>query len=507
MAKTPPDEIDQMIEDMEKFRILQHQYFNCPTEETLEILMAVGRKIDASPMIIYGNKEHQIIHFNKSSSKQQPMAQDLRSAAHAYLGIGLSTIPGAHNEMNVFKKFATELPTESEIDLMFMNDTGRSIAVCLGPVSGGLEMIDIKGKKLGDNEPAINQFIQRYKEILPPGVNYDEAPLLIIKSPSGGHHVYYRNLGKPNRTKKNLDTTGKYLIELRGEGTYAIVPPSPNYEAMSGSFTSIPVWTQDTVDAIHEICSDLFNTQRVVASLRRQVLDVLMDPKNKGGIYITQLHDLMPLFPGIAGNESIYMPVKEGANPNLVWLNNVSSEFSHAFSRLLLEDKAITWEAVDDIFKMIVEAPATKTPLPLARPEDITGKQERWVPITISLRAGAIPPAGFGKAVSDIRLSKEMTQEALAIATGYNVDRIKAIEQDRYAFPTRQEVHDICKGLGVSPHVLLLNSIGDEDVAPKHKELFNTIKGPLLELIGQAIGAPSPADPSEAPKKAEEENV
>lgn len=53
---------------------------------------------------------------------------------------------------------------------------------------------------------------------------YGYTPL-VVKTPSGGHHLYYRHNGERNATR-----VGGRRIDIRGEGGYVIAPPSRSAE-------------------------------------------------------------------------------------------------------------------------------------------------------------------------------------------------------------------------------------------------------------------------------------
>jgi hypothetical protein len=61
-------------------------------------------------------------------------------------------------------------------------------------------------------------------EQLAPGL---VARLVIVQTPKGGRHLYYRCATIAGNQKLAVSADRTVLIETRGEGGYAIIPPSP----------------------------------------------------------------------------------------------------------------------------------------------------------------------------------------------------------------------------------------------------------------------------------------
>jgi putative DNA primase/helicase len=122
---------------------------------------------------------------------------------------------------------------------------GEGLAVIGGAVSGHLEILDFDVPEL---------FAPWYAlvEQLCPGL---VARLPLVQTPSDGRHVYYRcqsiarNLKLAQRFSAN--GTPETVIETRGEGGYAIAPPSPpachpwhrSYQPLCGDLAAIPTIT------------------------------------------------------------------------------------------------------------------------------------------------------------------------------------------------------------------------------------------------------------------------
>ena len=123
--------------------------------------------------------------------------------------------------------FQDQLPTTEWLRQWYEQATPQpGMAVVCGAVSGGLEMIDI------DDPELVDKFRDSLQSTAP-----DLWDLLVaVRTPRPGLHIYYRcaevggnqPLARGNRTTPP-DTTPKLttLIETRGEGGYALIPPSP----------------------------------------------------------------------------------------------------------------------------------------------------------------------------------------------------------------------------------------------------------------------------------------
>jgi hypothetical protein len=172
------------------------------------------------------------------------------SEARRLLRSGISVIPilpnGSKTPAVAWKPYQTSLPTDTELARWFHEKT-RGLAAIGGIISGSLEILDFDAPDLF--EPWCNVV-----EELSPGL-IQRLPL--SKTPSNGRHIFYRcrhieaNLKLAQR--RGLDGKPETLIETRGEGGYAIVPPSPPachplqkpYMLSRGDLTAIPTITPD----------------------------------------------------------------------------------------------------------------------------------------------------------------------------------------------------------------------------------------------------------------------
>lgn len=147
-----------------------------------------------------------------------------------------------------WKQFQLRQPTDEELSTFFAN--GAIMGCACGVGSGNLEVIDFD--ELG--------LFEQWKDLIDPELF---ARLMVVKTPSGGHHVWYRLGFEPPgnrvlaRTSKN-----KTAIETRGHGGYVVSWPSPGYTFVQGKFGTIPVLTKDErfdlIDAAGEFHEGIF---------------------------------------------------------------------------------------------------------------------------------------------------------------------------------------------------------------------------------------------------------
>lgn len=178
-------------------------------------------------------------------------------AANYYAKQGFSVIPIGENKRAVFPwtEFQSQIMDEQTIQQQFSNDRCKNIAIIGGGVSQGLEIIDVDLKY-----DVSGTLWERLQEALS-----DLMPLLyVVRTKSGGYHLYYRceevqgnqKLAMRHATKEELKETPHakeiVLIETRGEGGYVLAPPSEGY-TKEKDFV-INVITLEQRDSILSIC-------------------------------------------------------------------------------------------------------------------------------------------------------------------------------------------------------------------------------------------------------------
>jgi hypothetical protein len=205
------------------------------------------------------------------------MLRSVLRVALAYLSFGLSIVPirpdGSKASAVAWGEYQNRLATEQEVIKWLDNDKGYGIAIIGGAVSGYLEIFDCDDAQLF--EPWCKAV-----EALCPGLL---IKLIIILTPSGGFHVYYRcheiegnlKLARkavevPEGTENAKLIDGKcFLIkttlETRGEGGYVLAPGSPGachstgrcYSVLFGSLSNILTITPQERAVMHDAARSL----------------------------------------------------------------------------------------------------------------------------------------------------------------------------------------------------------------------------------------------------------
>lgn len=157
--------------------------------------------------------------------------------ARRYASGGLSVIPiladGSKKPVYAWKRFQSTPATPALLTQWFAGADNFGLAIVCGQVSGGLEVIDF------DDARTFEQWRELVGQELPGLL----ARLPVVRTPSGGAHVYYRCAKpEPNRKLAWPAAGDKALIETRGEGGYVLAPGCPPachpsgclYELVSG---------------------------------------------------------------------------------------------------------------------------------------------------------------------------------------------------------------------------------------------------------------------------------
>lgn len=127
-------------------------------------------------------------------------------------------------------------PTEEEVKNY---PKTQAILIACGEGSGNLEVLDFDEKH--DPNKTITK---RWLELLP--FSPRQSGLPIIKTMSGGYHIYYRLENTPEGNQKLArNKEGEVVIETRGQGGYVIAPPHPGYKVLFNDLSNIPVISAD----------------------------------------------------------------------------------------------------------------------------------------------------------------------------------------------------------------------------------------------------------------------
>lgn len=154
-----------------------------------------------------------------------------------------------------WKKYQSQIITQEVLWGLMEEKNTTAVAMICGAVSGNLEIIDIDVKY----KPGIDAVIFSGLNKLYP-VLYNR--LRIHRTPSGGYHILYRIKDQPPPGNKKLagrpataaelqaqpGTKTYNFIETRGEGGYALAPPSMGYEVHQDR--PIPIITTEERESI-----------------------------------------------------------------------------------------------------------------------------------------------------------------------------------------------------------------------------------------------------------------
>jgi len=153
---------------------------------------------------------------------------------------GLSVIPVEGNGSKIpaipsWKPYQNKIAEPARLESWINREFG--LAVVAGEVSGSLEILDF------DSPGSFEFWMADIK-----GQDGDELlnKLPLVRTPSGGFHVYYRCRNHIEGNQKlaqgiNSDRKPFALIETRGEGGYALLPIfNQSYELLQGDLSKIP---------------------------------------------------------------------------------------------------------------------------------------------------------------------------------------------------------------------------------------------------------------------------
>ncbi|MEI8046512.1 MAG: hypothetical protein WCI92_03965 [Bacteroidota bacterium] len=103
----------------------------------------------------------------------------------------------------------------------------------------------------------------------------------------------------------------------------------------------------------------------------------LLDDNNE--IYLL---DLFKIIPEIKGEFAMYMPIKEGYNPNILWADHVSEEFIAVFNELVVFEKKADIRPIDFLI-LLVDGKPIYSHIPLICKRKLRGKSPCWMPISL----------------------------------------------------------------------------------------------------------------------------
>ena len=150
----------------------------------------------------------------------------------------LNLIPLIHGDkkpVSEWKEYQQRKITKEEIDTFFLQGTQHNIGVVCGAISDNLYVLDF------DTEEIFRRFFTK------------TDGLTVVKT-GRGYHVYFK-AESPVKTLKMLDSEGREIATLKGEGSYVVAPPSLHPSGASYAFIQrgeIPRLTGDVRQQVKE---------------------------------------------------------------------------------------------------------------------------------------------------------------------------------------------------------------------------------------------------------------
>ncbi len=237
----------------------------------------------------------------------------------------MSLLPRDKDDKPTWRPFSNEIAgpewlkrwAESGVD---------AIAVVGGQVSGGLCILDFD--------------VPRFYEAWKKAVGEMAKGLPTQRTGGGGYQVFYRCPNACGNEKlawapDDTEESGRTIaIETRGEGGYAVVPPSLHpsgnyYEIISGNLTNVPTITQDRADALIKAARDLDEMPHTAQQLKKIATQARNEHKKsrsheKGTGVIDKYDDahtvdeLLTKHDYTLGSSGRY--IRPGGNSESVWL-------------------------------------------------------------------------------------------------------------------------------------------------------------------------------------------
>ncbi len=145
--------------------------------------------------------------------------------ARWYLGHGLSVIPIKNDgskspSFSGWRKFTAVLPADEDLLTWFDRPGFHGIGVVPGPASGNLAVLDFECRA---GRPAYAEWLPR----LSPAATVALAECPVVRTPSGGRHVWVRLPDAVGGTILGRYTSGTTKAEVRGDGQQVLAPGCP----------------------------------------------------------------------------------------------------------------------------------------------------------------------------------------------------------------------------------------------------------------------------------------
>jgi len=188
---------------------------------------------------------------------------EVQDAALRYWDAGYSIVPirpdGKKQPAVEWKQYQRQRMDREKVEEFFHSNPHCGIGIVCGPVSKGFTALDLENEEVFQY---VTKKIQKENPAL-------FARLPIARTPSGGGHIYFRS-PTPLKSEKlayTADQKNELLAEVRGEGTYIIVPPSPPevhsvgnkkpYEMIQGNPKDAPLLNEEEVESLLSVACSL----------------------------------------------------------------------------------------------------------------------------------------------------------------------------------------------------------------------------------------------------------
>jgi archaellum biogenesis ATPase FlaH len=185
------------------------------------------------------------------------MLNSFPDIARYYVSGGLCPIPikpdgSKRPDIPTWAEFQHRKPTDEELDRFFAK--AGAIAVTCGKASDNLEVLDF-------DEPG---YYERWLDQIPEDL---KPQLVVMRTPSGGRHVWYRTHDQPPSNRVLARTSdNKVAIETRGQGGYVVCAPTKGYAIENTANGKIPVITDEQREDLFEAAYHLHEGQRTTHS-------------------------------------------------------------------------------------------------------------------------------------------------------------------------------------------------------------------------------------------------
>jgi Bifunctional DNA primase/polymerase, N-terminal len=190
----------------------------------------------------------------------------MRAVADELDALGICAIPVAENGTKRpavdWKEYQRRQPTDAERADWWADGLRTGMGIVTGEVSGGLEMTELEARAVEAGA------LETIAELAAASGDLDLLRRLtvggyVVRSASGGWHVYARLAGAPVPGNTKLAATADHvtLAETRGEGGFAVTAPSGGrvhptggrWEALHGSPATIPTITVEERERFHAL--------------------------------------------------------------------------------------------------------------------------------------------------------------------------------------------------------------------------------------------------------------